>query len=106
MSAKVYISDKDAESEANHTGDCKSKSSPSPRSNSPSSKAGETVFEDYLEILESDSATDAAEANKQDELNKPFDFYDDDEYVFGINLLNNNVACVGDNMAKLIQMGR
>lgn len=74
-----------------------------PRSSSPPSKVGEAIFNKYNELIHSKSniATDAKQAEP---LERPFDF-DDEEFAFGINLLNKNVACVGDNITKLIQMG-
>lgn len=76
-----------------------------PRSSSPPSRAGETIFQNYIELIKSKSNI-STEAKQTEQLDRPFDFYDDEEFAFGINLLNNNVACVGDNITKLIQMGK
>lgn len=73
------------------------------RSSSPS--RGEAIFHKYMELIHSKSNL-SVEANKAEPNDRPFDFFDDEEFAFGINLLNNNVACVGDNITKLIQMGR
>lgn len=80
------------------------KSSITSRSPSPPSRVGEAIFNNYLELINSKSniSTEAKQTEPQD---RPFDFFDDEEFAFGINLLNNNVACVGDNITKLIQMG-
>lgn len=74
------------------------------RSSSPPSRVGEAIFNNYIELIKSKS-TLSSEAKQTEPLDKPFDFFDDEDYAFGINLLNNNVACVGDNITKLIQMG-
>ncbi|CAG9573648.1 unnamed protein product [Danaus chrysippus] len=76
-----------------------------PRSSSPPSRAGETIFQNYIELIKSKSNI-STEAKQTEQLDRPFDFYDDEEFAFGINLLNNNVACVGDNITKLIQMAQ
>ncbi|CAH2208340.1 jg26659, partial [Pararge aegeria aegeria] len=78
----------------------------SPRSSSPppSSRAGEAIFNKYNDLINSrtNMTTDAKQVIEP--LEKPFDFFDDEEFAFGINLLKNNVACVGENITKLIQM--
>lgn len=78
-------------------------SPPMTRSSSPPSR-GEAIFNKYIDLIHSESnlSTDAKGAEPPEH---PFDFFDDEEFAFGINLLNNNVACVGDNITKLIQMG-
>lgn len=76
-----------------------------PRSASPLSKAGEAIFNNYMDLIHSKSNL-STEAKQVEPLERPFDFFDDEEFAFGINLLNNNVACVGDNITKLIQMGK
>ena len=76
----------------------------SSRSSSPPPRLGEAIFNNYIELIKSKS-TVSSEAKRTEPLDKPFDFFDDEEYAFGINLLNNNVACVGDNVTKQIQMG-
>lgn len=76
-----------------------------PRSSSPQSKVGEAIFNDYIDLVHSKSNI-STEAKQTEPPERPFDFYDDEEFAFGINLLNNNVACVGDNITKLIQMGK
>ncbi|XP_050558326.1 uncharacterized protein LOC118279859 isoform X1 [Spodoptera frugiperda] len=73
------------------------------RSSSPS--RGEAIFHKYMELIHSKSNL-SVEANKAEPNDRPFDFFDDEEFAFGINLLNNNVACVGDNITKLIQMAQ
>ncbi|XP_063898080.1 uncharacterized protein LOC110373783 isoform X3 [Helicoverpa armigera] len=88
------------------SGDWTSRSTKSPattRSSSPS--RGEAIFNKYIDIINSKSATSVG-GNKAEPSDRPFDFFDDEEFAFGINLLNNNVACVGDNMTKLIQMAQ
>lgn len=83
----------------------RSRSSRSPtttRSSSPN--RGETIFDKYLDIIHSKS--NLSVNDKSEPTERPFDFFDDEEFAFGINLLNNNVACVGDNITKLIQMGK
>lgn len=76
-----------------------------PPSPPPSSKVGENIFNNYLELIKSRSNI-STEAKQVESTERPFDFYDDEEFAFGINLLKNNVACVGDNMTKLVQMGK
>lgn len=76
-----------------------------PRSSSPPSRAGETIFNNYIDIIHSKSNL-STEAKQTESLDRPFDFFDDEEFAFGINLLNKNVACLGDNITKLIQMGQ
>ncbi|XP_059062433.1 uncharacterized protein LOC131855207 [Achroia grisella] len=76
-----------------------------PRSLSPSSKIGEAIFHKYIDIINSKSNI-SLDAKKTEPCERPFDFFDDEEFAFGINLLNNNVACVGDNITKLIQMAQ
>lgn len=76
----------------------------SPRSSSPPSGTGEAIFHKYIDIIHSKPNL-PAEAKQSEPLDRPFDFFDDEEFAFGINLLNNNVACVGENITKLIQMG-
>ncbi|XP_045782482.1 uncharacterized protein LOC123879030 isoform X1 [Maniola jurtina] len=79
----------------------------SPRSSSPppSSRAGEAIFHKYNELI--NSRTNMTDAKQLIEpLEKPFDFFDDEEFAFGINLLRNNVACVGENITKRIQMSQ
>lgn len=66
------------------------------------SRVGEVIFNDYIDIVNSKS-TLSAHINQPE---RPYDFFDDEEFAFGINLLNKNVACVGDNITKLIQMGK
>lgn len=76
------------------------------RSMSPAqSRVGDAILNNYLELIHSKSnlSTNAKQAEPSE---RPFDFYDDDEFQFGINLLNNNVACVGENISKLVQMGK
>lgn len=76
----------------------------STRSSSLSTRVGEEIYDKYIDIIHSNSNINTDD--KQSEpLDRPFDFFDDEEFAFGINLLNNNVACVGDNITKLIQMG-
>ncbi|XP_045525804.1 uncharacterized protein LOC123715052 isoform X4 [Pieris brassicae] len=75
-----------------------------PRSSSPPSKVGEAIFNKYNELIHSKSNI-ATDAKQSEPLDRPFDF-DDEEFAFGINLLNKNVACVGDNITKLIQMAQ
>lgn len=75
-----------------------------PRSSSPPSRAGETIVNSYIDIINSKSNI-STNAKQTDQVERPFDFFDDEEFAFGINLLNNNVACVGKNITKLIQMG-
>lgn len=75
-----------------------------PRSSPPPSRAGETIFNKYIDLVHSKSNI-STEAKQTEPPERPFDFFDDEEFAFGINLLNNNVACVGDNITKLIQMG-
>lgn len=74
------------------------------RSSSPSSRAGDAIYNKYMDIINSKSNIFSPD-DKSDPVDKPFDFFDDEEFAFGINLLNNNVACVGENITKLIQMG-
>ncbi|XP_053621164.1 uncharacterized protein LOC128681367 isoform X2 [Plodia interpunctella] len=80
---------------------------PSPRSSSPhsNSRIGEAIFNDYIDLVNSKSNI-STDAKQSEPLDRPFDFFDDEEFAFGINLLNNNVACVGDNITKLIQMAQ
>lgn len=75
-----------------------------PRSLSPVSRGGEDIYYKYLDIIHSKTST-TVEEKQPEHQDRPFDFFDDEEFAFGINLLNNNVACVGENMTKLIQMG-
>lgn len=75
------------------------------RSSSPQSRVGEAILNNYIELINSKSNL-SADPRQTEALDKPFDFCDDEEFAFGINLLNNNVACVGDNITKLIQMGK
>ncbi|KAF9419153.1 hypothetical protein HW555_004238 [Spodoptera exigua] len=94
--------------EPQHTisGDWSSRSTKSPattRSSSPS--RGESIFHKYMDLIHSKSNL-SVDANKAEPNERPFDFFDDEEFAFGINLLNNNVACVGDNITKLIQMAQ
>ncbi|XP_022817109.1 metaxin-2 isoform X2 [Spodoptera litura] len=94
--------------EPRHTvsGDWSSRSTKSmttTRSSSPS--RGEAIFHKYMDLIHSKSNL-SVEANKAEPNDRPFDFFDDEEFAFGINLLNNNVACVGDNITKLIQMAQ
>lgn len=78
----------------------------SPRSTSPPppSRAGEAIFNEYNELIYSKTNVSTDAKQLIEPLEKPFDFYDDEELAFGINLLKNNVACVGENITKLIQM--
>ncbi|CAG4963906.1 unnamed protein product [Colias eurytheme] len=73
-----------------------------PRSSSPASRVGEAIFNKYNELIHSKSNI-TNDAKQAEPIERPFDF-DDEEFAFGINLLNKNVACVGDNITKLIQM--
>ncbi|VVC86975.1 unnamed protein product [Leptidea sinapis] len=75
-----------------------------PRSSSPTSRAGDSIFRKYNELIHSKSNL-ANDAKQTEPLERPFDF-DDEEFAFGIDLLNKNVACVGDNITKLIQMAQ
>ncbi|XP_045457536.1 uncharacterized protein LOC123667741 [Melitaea cinxia] len=75
------------------------------RSSSPQSRVGEAILNNYIELINSKSNL-SADPRQTEALDKPFDFCDDEEFAFGINLLNNNVACVGDNITKLIQMAQ
>ncbi|XP_075988239.1 uncharacterized protein LOC142984486 isoform X2 [Anticarsia gemmatalis] len=75
-----------------------------PRSSSPASK-GEAIFHKYIDLITSKSNLNAKDKEAEPP-ERPFDFFDDEEFAFGINLLNNNVACVGDNITKLIQMAQ
>ncbi|XP_073965007.1 uncharacterized protein isoform X2 [Choristoneura fumiferana] len=80
-----------------------------PRSASPPGKnaggVGEAIFNKYIDIIHSKSNI-SMDAKQAEPLERPFDFYDDEEFAFGINLLNHNVACVGENITKLIQMAQ
>ncbi|XP_030022376.1 uncharacterized protein LOC115441655 isoform X2 [Manduca sexta] len=76
-----------------------------PRSSSPPSRGGESIFNKYLDLVSSKSNI-STEAKQTEPMDRPFDFFDDEEFAFGINLLNNNVACVGHNITKLIQMAQ
>lgn len=80
-----------------------------PRSDSPPGRnvggVGEAIFNKYIDIIHSKSNI-SMDAKQTEPLERPFDFYDDEEFAFGINLLNHNVACVGENITKLIQMGK
>lgn len=69
------------------------------------SRVGDAILNNYLELIDSKSNLSTT-AKQAEPLERPFDFYDDDEFQFGINLLNNHVACVGENMSKLVQMGK
>ncbi|XP_026741955.1 uncharacterized protein LOC113504066 isoform X2 [Trichoplusia ni] len=86
------------------SGDWSGRSPPTTRSSSPPSR-GEAIFNKYIDLIHSKSnlSTNDKQAEPPE---RPFDFYDDEEFAFGINLLNNNVACVGDNITKLIQMAQ
>lgn len=81
------------------------KSSHTPRSTSPPSCTGEDLYSKYIDIINSKSNVNANERDTEPP-EHPFDFFDDEEFAFGISLLNNNVACVGDNITKLVQMGK
>lgn len=76
----------------------------STRSESPC-RNGESICNKYIDIINSKPNLTTEDDKSSDIPEKPFDFFDDDEFAFGINLLNNNVACVGENMSKLVQMG-
>ncbi|RVE49760.1 hypothetical protein evm_005630 [Chilo suppressalis] len=75
-----------------------------PRSPSPPCGVGESIFNDYLDLVHSKS--NITNEAKPESAERPFDFFDDDEFAFGVNLLNKNVACVGDNITRLIQMAQ
>lgn len=68
-------------------------------------RGGEGTFNlnNYIDVIRSKSNI-STEGKITDNSDRPFDFFDDEEFAFGINLLNNNVACVGENMTQLIQM--
>lgn len=83
----------------------KSQTSSRRSTSSAQSRVGDAILNNYLELIHSKSNI-STNAKQAEQLERPFDFYDDDEFQFGVNLLNNNVACVGDNMSKLVQMGK
>lgn len=64
---------------------------------------GALNYNNYIDIIRSKSNI-STEGKLTDNGERPFDFFDDEEFAFGINLLNNNVACVGENITQLIQM--
>lgn len=78
------------------------RSPPTVRSSSSNLKVDQVIIERYTEFIQSKSTLLTNVTNEPTE--RPFDYFDE-EFAFGINLLNNNVSCVGNNMTKLIQMG-
>lgn len=77
-----------------------------PRSLSPiSTSKEESIYHKYIDLIISKSNISINEKDAEPP-ERPFDFSDDEEYAFGLNLLNNNVACVGENISRLVQMGK
>lgn len=77
-----------------------------PRSLSPiSTGKEESIYHKYIDLINSKSNISINEKDAEPP-ERPFDFSDDEEYAFGLNLLNNNVACVGENISRLVQMGK
>ncbi|XP_013136767.1 PREDICTED: uncharacterized protein LOC106101931 isoform X2 [Papilio polytes] len=79
------------------------RSPPTVRSSSSNLKVDQVIIERYTEFIQSKSTLLTNVTNEPTE--RSFDYFDE-EFAFGINLLNNNVSCVGNNMTKLIQMAQ